>query len=92
MFDTEMIEDQEYSSEQGIDFQGFVSGLKRHKKWASIITVSVFIVGAVVTFSWPTAYESTATILLEEPEVPPGLVQTTVTVFAEVHADLAPDR
>jgi len=38
--------------------------------------------GSVITVLLPNKYSSTATVLIERPEVPPGLVPTTVTTFA----------
>lgn len=77
-----MVEEQAYVEEQGIGFAAFFGSLKRYKLLALSVSGGVFIVGAVLVFAWPASYRSTATILLEEPEVPPGLVQTTVTTFA----------
>lgn len=80
-----MVDEQEFREEvdeQGIALADLLAALNRHKGMATLITLGIFIVGAVVTFAWPTKYQSTATIILEEPEVPEMLVQTTVTTFA----------
>ena len=76
-----MVDEQEFTDDQGIGLESLIGALKRHKKWASVIAAVVFVVGVVAIFSWPTKYQSTATILLEEPEVPKDLVRTTVTVL-----------
>ncbi len=42
-----------------------------------------FILAAIVAFCWPPTYRSTATILIEEQEVPREYVNTAVTTFAD---------
>lgn len=63
-------------------FQDYLDALRRRGSTALKIAAAVLVVGLVVIFLWPNTYRSTATILIEDPEVPPGLVPTTVTTFA----------
>jgi len=77
-----MLDEQEFSTDDGLDLSVILGALKRHWLLGVGTAVAVFVVGATVTFLLPTSYQSTATILLEEPEVPEALIQTTVTVFA----------
>jgi len=77
-----MIDEQQYLAEEEGGLGDLIDALKRRKKLALMTAAIVFIVGVVVVFAWPTVYMSTATILLEEPEVPQDLVQTTVTTPA----------
>jgi len=77
-----MVTEQEYLVEEEGGLGDLIDALKRRKKLALITAAVVFVVGTVAIFAWPTYYMSTATILLEEPEVPEALVQTTVTTFA----------
>jgi uncharacterized protein involved in exopolysaccharide biosynthesis len=45
---------------------------------------AVLVVAAFLTaWLWPPVYRSTATILVEEQEIPPDLVRTTVTSYAD---------
>lgn len=62
--------------------QDYLDALRRRGRTALKIAAGVLLAGLVVIFLWPNAYRSTATILIEDPEVPPGLVPTTVTTFA----------
>ncbi len=62
--------------------QDYLDALRRRGGTAFKIALTVLVVGLVAIFMWPNAYRSTATILIEDPEVPPGLVPTTVTTFA----------
>jgi uncharacterized protein involved in exopolysaccharide biosynthesis len=77
-----MIDEQQYFSNEEGGFDDLISAFKRSKKLSLLVATGVFIIGALVIFFWPDTYRSTATILLEEPEVPEELVQTTVTTFA----------
>jgi succinoglycan biosynthesis transport protein ExoP len=63
-------------------FGDYLDALKRRRKPAIIIAASLLLAGLLGIFFWPNAYTSTAVILIEDPEVPPGLVPTTVTTFA----------
>jgi uncharacterized protein involved in exopolysaccharide biosynthesis len=63
-------------------FQDYLDALRRRGATALKIAAAVFVAGLVVIFMWPNTYRSTATILIEDPEIPPGLVPTTVTTFA----------
>jgi polysaccharide biosynthesis transport protein len=62
-----------------IDFLGAL----RRRKWIGLI-IGVLGVTATVTIvkTWPATYQSTATILIEEPDVPADLVKSTVSTFA----------
>ena len=79
-----MVDNQEILAEEDValGFDALIGALSKHKKWALIITVALFGSGVAVILALPNTFRSTATILLEEPEVPQTLVQTTVTVFA----------
>lgn len=63
-------------------FGDYIDALKRRGKPALVMAASLFLAGIVGIVLWPNAYTSTAVILIEDPEIPPGLVPTTVTTFA----------
>jgi len=60
-----------------------VLGALRRRKWIGLV-IGVVGVAATVTIvkTWPATYLSTATILIEEPDVPADLVKSTVSTFA----------
>jgi polysaccharide biosynthesis transport protein len=60
-----------------------ILGALRRRKWIGLI-IGVLGVTATVTIvkTWPATYQSTATILIEEPDVPADLVKSTVSTFA----------
>ncbi|UZP67596.1 Wzz/FepE/Etk N-terminal domain-containing protein [Desulfovibrio mangrovi] len=61
----------------------FLNALRR-RKWYFIVPSAVtFIIATAVTFLLPAVYQSSATILIENQEVPQDLVRTTVTGFVE---------
>jgi uncharacterized protein involved in exopolysaccharide biosynthesis len=60
-----------------------VLGALRRRKW---IGIAVGVLGVAATSAivamWPPTYMSTATILIEEPDVPADLVKSTVSTYA----------
>jgi succinoglycan biosynthesis transport protein ExoP len=63
-------------------FADYLDALKRRRKPAAIIATTILVLGSLAIFLWPNAYTSTAVILIEDPDIPPGLVPSTVTTFA----------
>lgn len=63
-------------------FADYLDALRRRRKPALAIALTLLLLGGTAIFLWPNAYTSTAVILIEDPEVPPGLVPSTVTTFA----------
>ncbi len=60
----------------------YLDAVKR-RRWRLIIPAFlVVIIASIVAVSIPAVYESTATVLIEEPEVPREFIQSTITSFA----------
>jgi len=56
----------------------------RRRRWAIIIPAcAIFFLAFVVTLVLPRIYQSASTILIEEQDIPPEYVRTTVTGYAE---------
>src|SRR5262245_2002880 len=54
------------------------------QKWRMLMVAAAIVtVSAVVVAYWPATYRSTATILIREADVPPELVTSATTVFAD---------
>ena len=70
-----------------------VLGALRRRKWIGIV-VGVLGVAAAVAVSkiWPSTYTSTATILIEEPDVPTDLVKSTVSTYAQERLEVIQQR
>jgi len=63
---------------------GDLKAILRRRRWALLVpAVTVFLIAAVVAFVLPSIYRSSATILIEEQEIPADLVQTTVSSYAQ---------
>mgnify|MGYP001034670951 CR=1 FL=1 len=63
--------------------QDFREILKR-RKWSIILpALTVFVISVVVAFTLPPIYRSTATILIEEQEIPKEYVMSMVTSYVE---------
>jgi succinoglycan biosynthesis transport protein ExoP len=78
-----MVDEREIVSEEESGGLGdFLQAIKRRLLAVWLTAMSVLVVGVAIVFLWPTVYTSTATILLEEPEVPEDLIRTTVTKLA----------
>lgn len=57
--------------------------LQRRRKALLVPAAVVFLTAVAVAFILPSIYRSTATILIEEQEIPSDLVQTTVSSYAQ---------
>ena len=74
------------------EFSDFIEVAKRRK--AQIITpfLLVLSIAAVLAFGLPAVYQSTATILIEQQEIPQDLVKSTVTSYADERIQLISKR
>jgi polysaccharide biosynthesis transport protein len=70
-------------SSQRKDFFHFLSFLQRRKWQIAIPTAILLGVSAAVALLLPASYRSTATILIEEQEIPSDLVRSTITSYAD---------
>lgn len=70
-----------------------VLGALRRRKWIGIL-IAVLGIAATVTIVeiWPATYTSTATILIEEPDVPADLVKSTVSTYAQERLEVIQQR
>ena len=69
--------------EQTKDLKDYLAVLRRRKKQILTTMGVLFLASALVAFLLPPSYRSTATILIEEQEIPPELVRSTVTSYAD---------
>ena len=63
--------------------QDFRAILKRRRGHLVLPALIIFVIAAVVAFALPPIYRSTATILIEEQEIPREYVMSMVTSYAE---------
>ena len=65
---------------KGID--EYIAAFKRRKKQFLIPVISIFTIAVLTAFIWPPTYRSSATILIEEQQIPKDLVASTITSYA----------
>lgn len=73
----------ELSLEYRRDIGDYLTAVSRRKKPMLLTAAVVFAIIAIVALVLPPVYRSTATILIEEQEIPQDLVRTTITSFAD---------
>jgi len=72
----------ELALEQTLDLGDYLATFKRRRGMIVLIAGVVFALGLVTAFVWPPTYQASATILIEEQEIPTNLIQSTVTSYA----------
>jgi succinoglycan biosynthesis transport protein ExoP len=70
----------------------YIGVVRRRWKLAAVTAAVVLVVGLVISLSWPPTYRSTATILIEQQEIPQDLVRSTITSFADQRIQLINQR
>ena len=68
--------------EQEKTLQDYLAIMSRRKFPMLVTMTAVFLLGVVVALVWPPTYRSSATILIQEQEIPTDLVRSTVTSYA----------
>ncbi|SEM27916.1 polysaccharide chain length determinant protein, PEP-CTERM locus subfamily [Syntrophus gentianae] len=69
--------------ENTLDFKALIRIMKR-RKWDILLPVlGIFLIALIGAVIWPPTYRSSSTILIEEQEIPPEYVMSTVTGYAE---------
>jgi protein tyrosine kinase modulator len=70
-----------------------VLGALKRRKWIGLV---IGVIGITLTYAivetWPNTYTSTATILIEEPNVPSDLVKSTVSTYAQERLQIIQQR
>jgi succinoglycan biosynthesis transport protein ExoP len=82
----------ELALEQTLDLGDYLAAFRRRRGMIVLITGIVFILGVITAFVWPPTYASSATILIEEQEIPSELVQSTVTSYASERIQVISQR
>ena len=72
----------EMALEQTLDLGDYLAAFKRRRNLIFLVAGLVFLVGLVTAFVWPPTYKASATILIEEQEIPTDLIRSTVTSYA----------
>jgi uncharacterized protein involved in exopolysaccharide biosynthesis len=72
----------EMMEEQTKELRDYIDVLRRRRTAILSLAAGLFTISVIVAFVWPPTYRSMATILIEEQEVPPELIRSTVTSYA----------
>jgi uncharacterized protein involved in exopolysaccharide biosynthesis len=72
----------ELALEQTLDLGDYLSAFRRRRILIALVAGTVLLVGLITAYVWPPTYQSMATILIEEQEVPADLIRSTVTSYA----------
>ncbi len=64
------------------DLKDYVDALRRRWKGMLLVSGAIFAISVLVAFLLPPVYRSTATILIEEQEIPQHLIRSTITSYA----------
>lgn len=65
------------------NLKDFVQIVRRRKGPMLWIGIVILALGSTIAFMLPAVYRSTATILIEEQEIPPDLVRSAITTYAD---------
>ncbi len=71
------------TSEQSKSFAEYVVAFRRRRKLIVFTSLGLLAVSLTMAFLWPPTYKATATILIEEQEIPSDLVRSTITSYAD---------
>lgn len=76
--------------EKGLE--DYIAILKRNKNKILVIASALFLLTIIIALKWPATYKSTATILIEQQEIPQDLVRSTVTSYADQRIQVISQR
>ena len=71
------------TSEESKSFAEYVVAFRRRRKLIIFTSLGLLSISLTLAFLWPPTYKSTATILIEEQEIPSDLVRSTITSYAD---------
>jgi uncharacterized protein involved in exopolysaccharide biosynthesis len=75
--------DEEIESDGAKSLRDYLAIGKRRRRVALVSFAVVFVIGAAVAVLIPPVYRSSATILIEQQEIPQDLVRSTISSFAD---------
>lgn len=68
--------------EQTKQLKDYIDAFGRRRRSILSVAGCIFIISVIAALFWPPTYRSTATILIEEQEIPPDLIRSTITSYA----------
>ena len=73
-------------------FRDYAAMICRRWRSATVCAFVTLAIGAAVAALWPPVYRATATILIEQQEIPQDLVRSTITSYADQRIQLINQR
>ncbi|MBS4052499.1 MAG: lipopolysaccharide biosynthesis protein [Methylomonas sp.] len=74
------------------DIKDYLKIVKKRRRFLIIPLAIILLLSIVLVVALPSVYRSTATILIEEQEIPSELVKSTVTTFADQRIQIISQR
>ncbi len=69
-----------------------LAALARHRRRIAVVAIAAAVATVLLAFLLPPVYQSTATILIEQQEIPQDLVRSTITSFADQRVQVISQR
>lgn len=70
-------------AQSGKTLKDYLDGLRRRRGQCLGVAFAIVGISGAVALGWPPTYRSTATILIEQQQIPEDLVRSTVTSYAD---------
>jgi polysaccharide biosynthesis transport protein len=77
---------------EGPSIRDYLAVLRRRKTLLLAVTLGALLLSLLVAMLLPSVYESTATILIEQQEIPEDLIRSTVTGYADQRVQVISQR
>ncbi|HAP40609.1 MAG TPA: lipopolysaccharide biosynthesis protein [Nitrospira sp.] len=75
-------------SESTMSLEGYLGILRRRRVVVLLVAGLLLALSSTAAILWPPTFKSTATILIEEQEVPAELVHSTITTYADQRIEM----
>ncbi len=84
-----MMENMEHLVEEEVKTLGeYLQIFKRRKKQFLIPVIILSLLALIIAFALPAVYRSTATVLIEQQEIPQDLVRSTISTYADQRIEI----
>jgi len=77
---------------QPVRITEMLSALRRRRSAMLLTFAAIVVISIVAAFAWPSTYKATGTILIEQQELPPDLVRSAITSFADERIHMITQR
>ncbi|MCB1703085.1 MAG: hypothetical protein KDI14_19920 [Halioglobus sp.] len=78
--------------EQPMSLDEYIAAFKRRRKPIMYTAFAIFVIALLAALLWPPTYKASATILIEEQEIPDDMVRSTITSYANQQIEVIRQR